>query len=100
MIPYIVLVFKLIENFGVDLDGELMKIVKPHHEITASTLHKIELKKIDEDHWVSHAEDGCGGAIEENAKEENGVGTSVRVATAEMTIIPFIPHMDKGEPVS
>jgi len=48
-IPYVVLVSKLVEYFGVDIDRELIEIVKPHHEVIATTFHKIVLK-IDDDH--------------------------------------------------
>ena len=49
-IPYVVLVSKFIEYFGVDLKDELVEIVKPHKEVTVATLHKIGLKKINGDH--------------------------------------------------
>jgi len=37
-IPYIMLVSKFMEHFGVDLDGKLVETIKPH-EVTAATLH-------------------------------------------------------------
>jgi len=52
----VVLVSKFIEYFRVPLDGELSKPVKQHHEVTVETLHKIRLKKINDDHWICQAD--------------------------------------------
>lgn len=39
------MVSKFIEHFGVDLEGELIKVVRPHNEITCATLHNICLNR-------------------------------------------------------
>jgi len=49
-IPYVVLVSKFIEYFRMPLEGELSKPVKQNHEVTTKTLHKIGLKKINDDY--------------------------------------------------
>jgi len=42
-LPYVVLVSKMIEHFGVDLEEKLIETVKAHNEITCAVLHKIGL---------------------------------------------------------
>jgi len=49
-VPYVVLVSKMVEQFGVDLEEELVETVKPHNEITCTIMHKIELLKMIDDH--------------------------------------------------
>jgi len=55
-ISYVVLVSKFIEYFRVPLDGEPSEPVKQHHEVITATLHKIGLKKVNDDHWVCQAD--------------------------------------------
>jgi len=49
-IPYVVLVTKFNEYFDVDLNDELTEVVKGHNEITCATLHKIRLKKVNDEY--------------------------------------------------
>ena len=56
-IPYVVMVSKFIEHFGVDLEGEITEVVKPHKEITTATLHNIGLKKVNGEYWICEAEE-------------------------------------------
>jgi len=39
----------------VDLEGEMIEIVKALNEITCATLHKIGLKKVNNYHWIWRA---------------------------------------------
>jgi len=55
-IPYVVLVSKFIEYFEVDLEGELVEVVKPYNEVSVATFHKIRLKKVNDDHWICKAD--------------------------------------------
>lgn len=52
IVPYVVLVSKFIVHFGVDLEGELIEIVKARNEITCAILHNIGLMKLNDDHWI------------------------------------------------
>jgi len=56
-IPYVVLVSKFIEYYEVDVDNEVVEVVKAQHEITATTLHKIGLKKVDDEYWICRADE-------------------------------------------
>jgi len=49
-ISYVVLISKLIEYFKVDVENEVVEVVKAQHEISAATLNKIGLKKVDDDY--------------------------------------------------
>jgi len=46
-IKYVVLVSKFIEYFEVDVESEVVENVKAQHEVTAATLHKIGLKRVE-----------------------------------------------------
>jgi len=95
--PYVVLVPKMIVYFGVELDGDT-EIVKLHNEVTTATLHKIGLKKINDDYWVSQAEDQEGGmpssTVAANGGNE-GIGTSVATVGEGMTLIPYAFKLTK-----
>jgi len=49
-IPYVVLISHFIEYFEIDTEGEVVEMVKAQNEITAATLSKIGLKKVNDDH--------------------------------------------------
>lgn len=93
-------VVKMIEHFGVELDDELTEMVKLHHEMTVVTLQKIRLKKISVDYWVSQAEEEGVFTADENVNGEDGARMSAVAIGEEMVVIPFIPQVDKGEPLS
>jgi len=50
-IPYVVLISHFIEYFEIDTDGEVVELVKPQNEVSAATLNKIGLIKVNDDHW-------------------------------------------------
>jgi len=37
------------------VDCEVVEVVKAQHEITTQTLHKIVLKKVDDEYWIYRA---------------------------------------------
>jgi len=49
-IQYVVLISHFIEYFEIDTEGEVVEIVKAQNEISATTLGKIGLKKVNDDH--------------------------------------------------
>jgi len=69
-IPYVVLVSKFIEHFEVDVDCEVVEAVKAQHEVTATILHKIGLKKVDDDYWICRANKEEAG--QQQNQEDNG----------------------------
>jgi len=40
----------MIDHFEMELDGEFTETVKAHNEIICATLHKIGLKKVNDDY--------------------------------------------------
>jgi len=54
-IPYVVLVSKFIEYFCVSPEGQLSEPIKQNYDVIATTLHKIRLKKVNNDHWICQA---------------------------------------------
>jgi len=102
-IPYVVLVSKFLEHFEVDLEDELTEMVKPHIEITCATLHRIGLKKVNDEYWIYKAEeegDGQQGNEDVDAGQEgDGVGPSGTTA-GNYAMVPYVPPIDKGEPLS
>lgn len=62
-IPYIMLVSKFMEHFGVDLDGKLVETIKPH-EVTAATLHN-------GDHQACRAKEEGKGQHKEEGESSN-----------------------------
>jgi len=81
-IQYVVLISKFIEHFEVDLDGELVEVVKAKNEITTTTLHKIGLKKLNDDDWICKGDEEEAG--QQPTKRESttydGAGPSFAVA--------------------
>jgi len=51
-IPYVVLISNFLKYFEVDVEGEVVEVVKAQNEITVATLNKIGLKKVNDDYWV------------------------------------------------
>jgi len=112
-IPYVILVSKLIEHFEVDLEDELVEVVKPHNEITTATLHKIGLKNINNEYWICRAdEDEMGQQSNKGegvGQQEDEAGPSVTVAATGggsfdataiggFALVPYAPSVDRGEP--
>jgi len=61
--PYVVLVYKFLQYFEVDLDEELSEVVKPSHEIKNRSLNKIGFIKVG-NKWVSKDEEQGGPSCE------------------------------------
>jgi len=55
-IPYVVLISQFIEYFEIDTDKEVVELVKAQNEISAITLNKIGLTKVNDDHWICKAD--------------------------------------------
>jgi len=80
-IPYVVLISHFIEYFGIDTEGELLELVKTQNEISAATLSKIGLTKVNDDHWICKAD--YYSLDHQPVEEAGGVGTSDAAATTE-----------------
>jgi len=83
-IPYDVLVSKFIEYFEVYLEDELVETIKPHNEVTAATLNKIGLNKINDDHWICRDDEqkiGQQGNEGEGAGQQEDEGEPSAIAT-------------------
>jgi len=51
-IPYVVLISHFIDYFEIDTDTEVVELVTTQNEVSASTLNKIGLIKVNDDHWI------------------------------------------------
>jgi len=78
-IPYVVLFCHFIEYFQIDT-GEVVELVKAQNEISAATLSKIRLTKVNDDHWICKAD--YDSPVHQAAEEGEGAGTSAATATA------------------
>jgi len=80
-ISYVILISHFIESFEIDFKGEVVETMKAQNEISATTLSKIGLKKVNDEHWMCKA-DGDGPDQQQDEVGE-GAGTSAIVAEAE-----------------
>jgi len=55
-IPYVVLISHFIKYFEIDTEGEVVESVKAQNEISATTLSKIGLKKVNDECWICKAD--------------------------------------------
>jgi len=46
----VVVISNFIEYFEIDVEGEVVEAVKAQNKIIVATLHKISLKKVNDDH--------------------------------------------------
>lgn len=80
---------------------ELIEIVKAYNEITCATLHKIRLKKVNDDHYICRADKKDGGVISgggggEQATDEAGPSRTTR---ENYVMITYVPSVDRGWPL-
>ena len=57
--PYVVLVYKFLQYFEVDLDEELPEVMNPSHEINNESLIKMGFIKVG-NKWVNKEEEQVG----------------------------------------
>ena len=69
-IPYVVLLSSFIKYNEVNVENELVEVVKAHSEITVATLNKIGLKKVNENQWI------CKASAEKDEMDDAGARTS------------------------
>jgi len=55
-IPYVVFISNFIEYFEVDVEAEVVEVVKAQNQIIVATLNKIGLKKVNDHYWVCKAD--------------------------------------------
>jgi len=55
-ISYVVLISHFIKYFKIDTDGEMVVLVKAQNEVSTTTLNKIGLIKVNDDHWICKAD--------------------------------------------
>jgi len=80
MIPYVVLFCHFIEYFEIDTKGEVVELVKAQNEMSAATLSKISLTKVNDDHWICKAD--YDSPDHQAVEEGEGASTSTVVAAA------------------
>jgi len=73
--PYIILVYKFLQYFEVDLNEELLGVVKPSHKINNGSLSKMRFIKV-ENKWVSKEEEQVGPSPRSN--KNIGVGDKAK----------------------
>jgi len=88
-IPYVVLISQFIEYFEIDVEEEVVEPTKAQNEISAVTLNKIGLTKINDDHWICKAD--YDSSDPQPIEEDDNGGTS---AAAQGYDVPVhdVPH--------
>jgi len=95
-VPYVVLVLKMIENFGVDMKRKMDETIKALNEITCATLNKNALKKVNGDYWICRVdEENKGQAIATRQRTDNSRPSGT--IGEHYVIIPYIPPIDRRE---
>jgi len=64
-------IYKFLQYFEVDIDEELLEVVKPSHEINNGSFNKMRFIKIG-DKWVSKEEEGVGPSQEDQIGTNDG----------------------------
>jgi len=76
-IPYDVLISQFIEYLEIDTEKEVVEQAKAQNEISAVTLNKIGLTKVNDDHWIYKAD--YDSFDPQPVEEDDNGGTSVAV---------------------
>ena len=84
----------MLEFYDVDLEDELLQILKPTSEINHSMLNKIGLKKANGT-WTCKVEGIDEVGPSGFADQEGAV-----VAPVDSALVPYVPPVQHGEPLS
>jgi len=87
-IPYVVLLSSFIEYFEIDIEGEVIEEVKSLDQISAATLNKIGLRKVNNKKWVYKADEDTAFQEDEGA-ETSAVNVDDDVAKTDMNYDQF-----------
>jgi len=100
-LPYVVLISKLLEHFGVDLEDELSKSMKPNNEVNHIMLDKIGLVKANNGTWMCKLDGGSiRGVGPSETVGEGSVAIEDETMVVEYAMVSYNHPINHGEPFS